>query len=108
MGGACTKDRVSPPKFHAHELLKYVLRSTVHVRTWIDGSDSVRSRQITTSGFVMTVHSDVSYPGTLGPGTARISDLPVSQDNSATMYRIICEEVYFERIAHVQDTKGTD
>ena len=53
------------------------------------------------------VHSDVCYPGTLGPGTARISDLLVSQDNSCTMYHIIFEEVYLERIAHVQDTKGT-
>ena len=31
---------------------------------------------------VSTVHSDASYPGTSGPGTARISGLPVSQDNS--------------------------
>ena len=32
-----------------------------------------------------SIHSDVSYPGTLGPGTAHISDLPVSQDDSFTM-----------------------
>ena len=36
---------------------------------------------------------------------ARISDLSVSQDNSSTMYHIIFEEVYFERISHVPDTK---
>ena len=35
---------------------------------------------------VYIIHSDVSYPGTLGPGTARISDWLVSQDNSSTMY----------------------
>ena len=28
----------------------------------------------------LKVHSNVSYPGSLGPGTARISELPVSQN----------------------------
>ena len=55
---------------------------------------------------LLGLHSDVSYPGTLGPGTARISDLPVSQDNSSTMYHIIFEEVFLAHIAHVQVKKN--
>ena len=31
------------------------------------------------------VHSIPSYPGTLGPGTARISDMPVTQNRTYTL-----------------------
>ena len=33
----------------------------------------------------MAVHSIPSYPGTLGPGTARISDMPVTQNRTHTL-----------------------
>ena len=31
------------------------------------------------------VHSISSYPGTLGPGTARISDMPITQNRTHTL-----------------------
>ena len=54
-------------------------------RGWLLRCHSVILNTVTFIMAVRLIHSDVSYPGTLGPGTARISDLPVSQVKKDTV-----------------------
>lgn len=42
-------------------------------------------------GFGHVVHSILPYPGTLGPGTAHNSDMPISQN---TIHEILLQELY--------------
>ena len=75
---------------------------TFGTRKLVNFGKSLYMRLVRTMAF--TVHSNVSYPGALGPGTARISDLPVSQGSSSNhvSYHLF-DEVSLAAIARVQD-----